>query len=207
MPPPRPDEVFPETMLLVSVNVPSFSRKPYPVWPVLLLIKLRSDMATLMLESTRTIWPLLPPLIARDCAPGPLRVRLLVNDRSPLVNMIVPLTLAANVIVLPGFASAMTWRSDPCPSSLGVVTTFARMRDRTSTPAGIDNSRTSRTIAVTTTRDRMRLAVLAWRNATSCRLGTLRLAHVLASLSWEPRYNRSLGLPRCSHSVISSLMV
>src|SRR6266480_5858206 len=156
MPPPNVDPVFPEMVLLTSVSVPSFQINPTPNLPKLLLVKLTSEIVTVTPGSTWTTWPLLPPLIARECAPGPRRVKLLVNDRLPLVNMIFPLTLAANLIVLPELVSAMTWRSDPCPSSLAEVTTFARMKVRTSTPAGIDNSRTSRTIAVTTTRDRMR---------------------------------------------------
>src|SRR6266436_1802970 len=123
MPPPRPDDLFPETVLLVSVNVPSFLIKPTPVWPVLLLMKPRSNMAMITPGSTRTIWPLLPPLIARNCAPGPRRVRLLVKERSLLVSKITLfLKEGSNVIVLPALALIIAQRRDPGPSSLEVVT-------------------------------------------------------------------------------------
>src|SRR6266516_3016319 len=123
MPPPRFDDLFPETVLLVRVNVPSFSIKPTWLWPVLLFMKLRPKMATVTPGSTRTIWPLWPPLIARDCAPGPRMVMFLVKVRSLLVRKITRLLKeVSNVIVLPALAVTIAQRRDPGPLSLDVVT-------------------------------------------------------------------------------------
>src|SRR5712692_2300343 len=191
MPPPRSDDIFPETVLLVSVNVPSFSIKPTLVPPVLLFMKLRSNMVTATPGRTRTILPLLPPLIARDCAPGPRMIMFLVKVRSLLVRKITLFLKeeVSNVIVLPALAVIIAQRRDPTPSSLDVVTlvgstggcsTDGCNRNQLANPVV---ERSSNTTTTTLSVDRTRRRVLAWRNVTSRLFGTLRLTHALASLS------------------------
>src|SRR6266700_3074896 len=65
----------------------------------------------------------LPPLIDKMDAPGPLITRFfLVILSSPLVSVIVPFRFLANVIASPSLARAIASRSDPGPWSFKLVT-------------------------------------------------------------------------------------
>src|ERR1700686_355871 len=68
---------------------------------------------------------LLLPLIVKTFAPGPVIVRFLSISNSPVVSVMVPTTLGAKVIVLPGQALLMMARKEPAPVSLLLVTSVA----------------------------------------------------------------------------------
>src|SRR5712692_10508543 len=155
------------------------------------------------------ILPLLPPLSLRVRATEPRIVRFLAMFRSLLASMMVPDRPASKVIVLPGGETSMAWRSDPGPWSWRLVTRVGSgglgawwVRNQ---PAVLIDATTRSNTAISLTAARTRRAALARRNTASCLLGGLRLAQAFASFSCDPRYSRSLGWPRCSHSATFSL--
>src|SRR5258708_4161291 len=127
MPPPQPllqvplpyRAELPETMLSRSISVPALKIPP-PLVLVLPFSMVTPDMVTLpaVIEKTCTA---LFPLIARLEAPGPLIVRfeLIV---SVLASVIVAGEARLKLMVSPGAAVVIAFRSDPAPLSLLFVT-------------------------------------------------------------------------------------
>ncbi len=84
-------------------------------------MKAKSEMVAVTPCFTKTTFKSPLPVIERIPAPEPRIVRFFLIARS-LVRTMRPLRPVANVIVLPGLAVAMIWRSEPGSSSLRVVT-------------------------------------------------------------------------------------
>lgn len=122
MPPPRPAEL-PDTVLLASVNMPELFKMPPPVvlgaFPLLIV---RVPIVTF----TPRMWKMreaLLPLMVRRGAPGPRMTSLSVMSSSPVVSVMVPVTLKV-ITSAPGFAfaSKMACLNDPGPLSFRLVT-------------------------------------------------------------------------------------
>ncbi len=102
-----------------GVSVPLFRTPPYSekvsatVSPVMDAVTPFS-----ILNATRRSLP----LTVKMPAPGPSMSRFWVISSSPLVSVMVPVTLLANAMVSPGLAVLIVARNDPAPPSLVFVT-------------------------------------------------------------------------------------
>lgn len=121
-PPPSPEEL-PDTVLLVIVTVPNSFKMPPPLArPAFPLLIVRVPIVTFALRMWKTREALLPLTVSRD-EPGPMMIRSSVISSSPVVSVIVPVTVKV-IMSRPGFAfeSKMACLSEFGPLSFRLVT-------------------------------------------------------------------------------------
>jgi hypothetical protein len=102
---------------------PSFLMPPPLLLPTFPLLIVRSEIVTTLAPIMKKTREALLPLTVRTVAPGPKMVRLSVMSNSPVVSVIVPVTLKI-ITSAPGFVfeSRMACLSEPNSLSFRLVT-------------------------------------------------------------------------------------
>src|SRR5262249_46857733 len=119
---------------------PWLAMPPPPSWvesanPPLIVSPLNVRLSLAATSKMREVWP---ALIVSWPAPGPLIVMFFLMDSSPLVSVMVwPSRLGVKTMVSPSWALLMTFRSEPEPLSLLLVTVSVLSSRRSSSTASV----------------------------------------------------------------------